>query len=88
MSYIAKYYRPGEEVLNTSSELETTLLKGTLRLPHDQAIDMSYMRSNHTFGENVPWNVVWAIHALDGQGEKNFSKPKIRIARSNKTPGT
>lgn len=72
VSYIAKYYRPGEEVLNTSSELETTLLKGTLRLPHDQAIDMSYMRSNHTFGENVPWNVVWAIHALDGYGEKNI----------------
>lgn len=72
ISYIAKYFRPGEEVLNTSSELETTLLKGTLRLPHDQAIDMSYMRSNHTFGESVPWNVVWAVHVLDGQGEKKI----------------
>ena len=39
MSYIAKYYRPGEEVLNTSSELETTLLKGEQvdRIEFDEA---------------------------------------------------
>lgn len=81
VSYIAKYYQPGDEVLNTSSELETTLLKGTLRLPYDQSIDVGYMRSNHKFGENVPWNVVWAIHALDGYGEKTIAQNENPYSR-------
>ncbi|HEP7962679.1 TPA: TonB-dependent receptor [Pseudomonas aeruginosa] len=61
VSYIAQYYLPGQEVANTSSELESTLLKGTLRLPENQTINMSFMRNDHTFGETVPWKNEWLV---------------------------
>ncbi|AZV93006.1 receptor [Bordetella sp. J329] len=61
VSYIAQYYLPGQEVANTSSELESTLLKGTLRLPENQTINMSFMRNDHTFGETIPWKNEWLV---------------------------
>ncbi|WP_238591354.1 TonB-dependent receptor domain-containing protein [Kerstersia gyiorum] len=71
VSYIARYYLPGDEVANTSSEQESVLLKGALRLPNDQTVNMSFMRSDHTFGETVPWRNEWLIQlqdAMDRQG--------------------
>lgn len=61
IGYIAKYYLPGNEVANTSSELESTLLKGGVRLANDQSINMSFMRTNHKFGETIPWRNEWLI---------------------------
>jgi len=53
--YAANYFLPGQEVANTSSELESILLKGAFRLPGDQTINLGYMRTEHTYGENIPW---------------------------------
>jgi len=61
-AYIGKYFKPGEEVVNTSNELESILLKGTLRLPDNQTIKAGYIYSDHTFGESSPWMVAHAIH--------------------------
>ena len=65
-SYIANYFRPGQEVANTSSELESTLLKGTLQLPYDQTLKLSYIHTDHTFGESIPWLVSYAIAHNEG----------------------
>jgi len=52
--YIANYFLPEQEVANTSSELESILLKSTFRLPGNQTLNLSYMRTDHTFGESIP----------------------------------
>jgi len=60
-NYVANYFLPGQEVTNTSSELESMLLKGALRLPDSQEINLSYMRTEHTYGESIPWLVTYAV---------------------------
>ncbi len=52
-------YRAGEEVLNTSQDNTSILLKGTIRLPHDQQIDLGFMRYESTYGEIMPSQVLW-----------------------------
>jgi len=59
--YIANYFLPGQEVTNTSSELESILLKGSFRLPGNQILNLSYMRTDHTFGESIPWIITYAV---------------------------
>lgn len=51
--------RAGEEVLNTSQDNASFLLKGTLRLPHDHQIDLSYMRYKSDYGEIMPSQILW-----------------------------
>lgn len=53
------HYRAGEEVLNTSQDNESILLKGTIRLPNDQEIDLSYMRYESEYGEIMPSQILW-----------------------------
>ncbi|MBB6012378.1 hemoglobin/transferrin/lactoferrin receptor protein [Aquamicrobium lusatiense] len=50
-------YRAGEEVLNTSQDNKSVLLKGTIRLPYDQQIDLGYMRYESDYGEMMPSQV-------------------------------
>src|SRR5690606_34075788 len=47
----------GEEVLNTSSETESVLLKATIRLAADHALELGYGGYWGTFGENYPTDV-------------------------------
>lgn len=44
-------YRPGEEIMNTSSKNETTLLKASIRPTDEQTLDLSYRYFDGQFGE-------------------------------------
>src|SRR5690606_17128422 len=57
-------YRSGEEVLNTSQDNASLLLKGTFRLPYDQQFDLSYMRYKSDYGEIMPSQIIY----FGGQG--------------------
>ena len=51
-AYLANIYKPGTEVLNTHSEMTTTLLKGRLELPHNQELSLSWMNTEQIYGES------------------------------------
>lgn len=57
-------FRAGEEVLNSSQDNTSALLKATVRLPHDQQINLSYMRYESNYGEIMPSQILWS----DGYG--------------------
>lgn len=59
--YVANLFQPGNEVASTSSEMRTTLLKGTLYMANEQSLKLSYMRSDLEFGETSPFYVSEAI---------------------------
>ena len=48
-------YLPGEEVLNTSQDSYSTLLKSTVRLGDDQTLDVGYSHFSNMYGETYPW---------------------------------
>ncbi len=50
--YLANLFRPGQEVLNTHSEMASTLLKGRLELPHNQELSLSWMNTEQIYGES------------------------------------
>lgn len=54
VSGMAKIYKPGEEVTNTSSESESYLLKGKWRFADDQSLSASYRKTNLIYGEIMP----------------------------------
>lgn len=47
-------YLPGEEVLNTSQDSYSTLLKSTVRLGNDQTLDVGYSYFSNMYGETYP----------------------------------
>lgn len=47
-------FRHGEEVLNTSQDNQSWLLKSTIRLPHDQKLDLAYGYYHSEYGEIMP----------------------------------
>ncbi|WEK31534.1 MAG: TonB-dependent receptor [Candidatus Pseudomonas phytovorans] len=59
--YVANLYAPGQEVVNTSSEMRTSLLKGTWYLPDQQSLKLTYMRSEQEFGESVPYLISYMV---------------------------
>lgn len=66
-SYVAKLYHPEHEVTNTSSDMRTTLLKGTWYLPDQQSLKLSYMHSDMEFGESSPFFTSLALfYGIDG----------------------
>ena len=50
-------YEPGNEIPNTSSELESVLLKGTWRIADDQYLQLGFRDSQTKFGEIMPSRV-------------------------------
>ncbi|MCV2219016.1 TonB-dependent receptor domain-containing protein [Thauera sp. Sel9] len=83
ISYIARYYLPGDEVKNTSSDQQSTLLKGTLRLPHDQTLKLGFMRTEHEFGESIPWKVIRAVVDSDVRRPWAVDEPYSEIRQDN-----
>lgn len=61
---MAKYYVPNGEVTNSSSKMESYLLKGTWRPTDDQALQLTYRDSTNTYGEIMPSRIWW--YTLDG----------------------
>jgi hemoglobin/transferrin/lactoferrin receptor protein len=51
-------YEPGNEVPNTSSEMESWLLKGSWRIADDQYLQLGFRDSHTTYGEIVPSRII------------------------------
>lgn len=51
---VAKVYKEGEEVMNTSSNTQSVLLKATIRPTDEQTLDVGYRHFNGRFGEIMP----------------------------------
>lgn len=52
------HYEPGNEVPNTSSELESWLFKGTWRIADDQYLQIGFRDSKSTYGEIIPSRII------------------------------
>lgn len=70
-AYMANLYLPGHEVANTSSEMRTTLLKGTFYLSDEQSLKLSYMHNESEYGESSPYLVNYYV-GLAKAGENNI----------------
>ncbi|WP_420535158.1 TonB-dependent receptor [Acinetobacter populi] len=57
--YFAYVYVPGSEVPNTSSHMESWLLKGIYRPTDDQSIKLTYRQTKNEFGEIMPSRISW-----------------------------
>ncbi|WP_206366566.1 TonB-dependent receptor [Sphingomonas gei] len=71
---LALEFEPGTEVPNTSSKLESVLLKGTWRIADDQYLQLGFRDSSSTYGEIMPsrislatgvGNVQWPLSHVD-----------------------
>lgn len=51
-------YEPGNEVPNTSSEMESWLFKGTWRIADDQYLQLGFRDSKSTYGEIIPSRII------------------------------
>lgn len=51
-------YLPGDEVPNTSSEMESWLFKGTWRIADDQYLQLGFRDSRSTYGEIIPSRII------------------------------
>lgn len=85
VSYLAKFYLPGDEVINTSSEQESSLLKGTWRINDDHTLNASFMRNELTFGESVPWAVAEAVSRSDGSRISQIQNPYSEVKQDTWT---
>lgn len=68
-------YEPGNEVPNTSSELESFLLKATWRIADDQAVQLGFRDSKSTFGDILPSR----IYTTDGPNFGNVQWPLSKV---------
>ncbi|EPR18771.1 hypothetical protein M527_11425 [Sphingobium indicum IP26] len=68
-------YEPGNEVPNTSSELESFLVKSTWRIADDQALQIGFRDSKSTFGDILPSR----IFTVDGPAFGNVQWPLSKV---------
>ncbi|KER02893.1 TonB-dependent receptor [Photorhabdus temperata] len=59
LPFVARIYRPGNEVPNTSSEMESWLLKNTWRLANQQTIGFGIRDTKTIYGEIMPSRLGW-----------------------------
>ncbi|AIR88293.1 TonB-dependent receptor domain-containing protein [Pseudomonas cremoricolorata] len=78
-NYLATLYLPGHEVSGTSSEMETTLLKGTLYFAEGQSLKASYMHSDLEFGETQPYLIAEVIKQRTPGGNFGFQLPYSQV---------
>lgn len=57
---LARYFKPGDEVPNTSSEQESWLLKGSWQINHDQQLKATWRRTLSHYGEIMPSRILSA----------------------------
>lgn len=68
-------YEPGNEVPNTSSELESVLLKATWHIADDQALQVGFRDSRTKFGEIMPSRIM----TTDGNYFGNIQWPLSKV---------
>ncbi|MET1756511.1 TonB-dependent receptor [Novosphingobium sp. RD2P27] len=76
---IGLFHEPGYEVPNTSSELESFLLKGTWRIADDQALQLGFRDSRSSYGEVMPSRIMNAT----GFGNIQWPESKVHIQAYN-----
>lgn len=80
-------WKGGEEVLNTSMENESVLLKSNIRFGDDHALELSYMSYSSEFGEIMPTRLGTHTSAIGGfQSEPDTLDLKTYNARYKWTP--
>jgi len=57
---LARYFKPGDEVPNTSSEQESWLLKGSWQINDDQQLKATWRRTLSHYGEIMPSRILSA----------------------------
>ncbi|MDR6712057.1 hemoglobin/transferrin/lactoferrin receptor protein [Pseudomonas hunanensis] len=78
-NYLASFYNPGGEVSGTSNEMRTTLLKGTVYLPYEQRVKVSYMHSDIEFGETMPYLINETMHQVPSGSNFGFQLPYSEV---------
>ncbi|SES12053.1 TonB-dependent receptor [Sphingobium sp. YR768] len=76
---IGLFFRPGYEVPNTSSEMESFLFKGTWRIADDQSLQLGFRDSKSTYGEVLPSRLMNAT----GFGNIQWPASKVHIQAYN-----
>lgn len=71
---VTKLYGAGDEVYNTASETETTLLKNNWYLPNAQKIGLSFMRNDMSFGETTPGTSLLMMEYRESYEHQNPNK--------------
>ncbi len=80
-------WKGGEEVLNTSMENESVLLKSNIRFGDDHALELSYMSYSSEFGEIMPTRLGTHTSAIGGfQSEPDTLDLKTYNARYKWAP--
>jgi len=64
--YLAKVYVPGSEILNSSSRMESWLVKGTWRLSDTQVLQLNVRDTQSRYGEIMPSRIQWDNTVTDG----------------------
>lgn len=59
--YFAYAYKPGDEVPNTSSHMESWLFKGTYRPTDDHTLKLTFRDTKNQFGEIMPSRITWGV---------------------------
>lgn len=59
--YFSHSYKPGDEVPNTSSQMESWLFKANYRPTDDQALKLTYRDTKNRFGEIMPSRIEWGL---------------------------
>ena len=78
---VTKLYGAGDEVYNTASETETTLLKNNWYLPNAQKIGLSFMRNDMSFGETTPGTSLLMMEYRESYEHQNPNKDFSRERR-------
>lgn len=59
--YFAHSYKPGNEVPNTSSQMESWLFKANYRPTDDHALKFTFRDTKNRFGEIMPSRIEWGL---------------------------
>lgn len=80
---LASQYRPGYEVTNSSSRMQSWLLKTTWRIAFDQAVQLGYRNTRSATGEIMPSRIINTGALEDRRGYVQWPLSRTRIQALN-----
>lgn len=75
---LARFYRPGDEVPNTSSEMESWLLKAVVRATENQTLKFGLRDTRSDYGEILPTRISWRDTTETGAPQWPLSKVRAK----------
>ncbi|SDY81650.1 hemoglobin/transferrin/lactoferrin receptor protein [Lysobacter sp. yr284] len=75
---LARFYHPGDEVPNTSSEMESWLFKATLRASERQTLKFGFRDTRSDYGEILPTRISWRDTTDTGAPQWPLSKVEAK----------